>query len=455
MERERINMERRSSPTLVSALIFLCILGCMAQRSSAYSVLTHEEVVDLAWNNSIRTLLLQRYPGTTEAQLRRAHAYAYGGCAIQDIGYYPFGHAFFSDLTHYVRTGDFIDSLFRNAQNVDDYAFALGALSHYLADNIGHQNAINLATPVEFPGLEKKFGPVVTYDENPHAHVRTEFAFDIDQLSNQRFAPAGYLEHVGLQVPRKLLERAFFETYGLTLRSQLGHEAPAIRSYRSSVRHFIPRIAYAEALIHKHDFPADDTGPEFQKYQKQLIQAESANDWNKYRHKPGIGTHLMAFAIRITPKVGAFSILSIRGPTAETEGKYITSLNNTDDAFSQTIEQLREHPANPLGLPNLDLDTGAEIEPGGYRLTDKTYAELLQRITADPRRLVPAGLKNNLLAFYSNPKAPISTRKNAHAWKRVQKELPILQGMQPILMPQARRIADGAASASQDIDTLK
>lgn len=145
--------------------IFLCVgialvlLSCLAPRLGAYSVLTHEALIDIAWNRSIRPLLLQRFPGSTEAQLRRAHAYAYGGCAIQDMGYYPFGHAFFSDLTHYVRTGDFIDALFRNAHTVNEYAFALGALSHYIADNIGHQNAINLSTPVEFPGLEKKVWP--------------------------------------------------------------------------------------------------------------------------------------------------------------------------------------------------------------------------------------------------------------------------------------------------------
>ena len=441
--------------------IALALLICVAPRLAAYSVLTHEELIDIAWNNSIRALLLQRFPGTTEAQLRRAHAYAYGGCAIQDMGYYPFGHAFFSDLTHYVRTGDFIDALFRNAHTVNEYAFALGALSHYIADNIGHQNAINLSTPVEFPSLKKKYGPVVTYDESPRAHVRTEFAFDIDQLSHQRFAPAGYLEKVGLQVPQKQLERAFFETYGLTLRSQLGHIRPAMHSYRSSVRHFIPRIAYAEALIHQHDFPADGTGPEFQKFQDRLARADYAGEWEHYRHKPGLGTHLLAFAIRIVPKVGVFSILAIRGPTADTEGKYVTSLNNTDDAFDQTMAQLRQHPDTGLGLANLDLDTGAEIQPGTYRRTDQTYATLLHRLTVDPNRLVPAGLKRNVLSYYSDAKAPIFTRKNLRAWARVQQELPVLRSMKTVTQKKAGQIADAAASLDTDskgnmaVDTLK
>lgn len=442
MTAERRSYGLGARAAIVRVLLVACFVWGLPQGSSAYSVLTHEQVIDLSWNSSIRLLLLQRFPGTTDAQLREAHAYAYGGCAIQDMGYYPFGHAFFSDLTHYVRTGDFIDSLFRNAHTVDEYAFALGALSHYLADNIGHRNAINLATPVEFPSLEKKYGPVVTYDQDPHAHVRTEFAFDIDQLSQERLAPADYLEHVGLLVPRRQLERAFFETYGVTLRSELGHVTPAIRSYRSSVRHFVPRIAYAEVLIHKNSFPADSTGPEFQKLHDRQAKANSAGGWAQYRHKPGVGTHLLAFTIRIVPKIGALSLLSIRGPNVETETKYVTSMNNTDDAFDQSLAQLRMHPQTALHLQNLDLDTGDAIQPGGYRLTDQTYAKLLDRITADPNRLVPVGLKRNLLAFYSDPNAPIATKKNTRAWQRVQRELPILQGMKTVTRQKADNIAD-------------
>ena len=438
---------------LLCFLIGLCLFVSTPQRASAYSVLTHEELVDLAWNNSIRGLLLQHFPGTTDAQLETAHAYAYGGCAIQDMGYYPFGHAFFSDLTHYVRTGDFIDALFRNAHTVNEYAFALGALSHYLADNIGHQNAINISTPVEFPRLGEKYGRSVTYDESPHAHIRTEFAFDIDQLSKERFPPADYLEKVGLQVPQTLMERAFFETYGLTLRSQLGRERPAFRSYRSSVRHFVPEVAYAEVLAHKNAFPADNTGPEFQKYQARLAQANAVEGWDKYRHKPGVGSHILSYFIRVVPKVGPFSILAIRGPTQETESKYITSLNNTDDALDQLIAELRKQQHPILQLPNLDLDTGAKIQPGGYRLTDKTYSQLLDRITKDPNRLVPAGLKKNLLAFYSDPKAPITTKKNKRDWARVQRELPILQGMQTVTMRTAQKIADGIVPTDATVPT--
>lgn len=148
----------------------------LGQSLWAYSVQTHEQLIDLNWNSAIKPYLLSRFPHVTEAELERAHAYAYGGCAIQDLGYYPFSHQFFSNLTHYVRTADFIRSLFREAKNPNELAFAIGALSHYIGDTIGHFKVINPAVAIEFPNLFKHYGPSVTYDENPHAHVRTEFS---------------------------------------------------------------------------------------------------------------------------------------------------------------------------------------------------------------------------------------------------------------------------------------
>jgi hypothetical protein len=87
------------------------------------------------------------YPGATEEDLLEAHSYAYGGCIIQDMGYYPFGNHLFTDFTHYVRAGDFIKELLDQAQNLNEYAFALGALAHYSADTFGHSVAINRSVP--------------------------------------------------------------------------------------------------------------------------------------------------------------------------------------------------------------------------------------------------------------------------------------------------------------------
>lgn len=410
--------------------ILLALLGIFYATSICfgYSFLTHEQLIDLAWEPSIKPLLMARFPKTTPAQLRDAHAYAYGGSAIQDAGYYPFGHGFFSDLTHYVRTGDFISIMIHDARDANELAFALGALSHYLGDTIGHSDAVNPSTAIEFPNLEKKYGPIVTYDENPHAHVRTEFAFDVHQLSQSQFTPAAYLRHVGLKVPLRLLDQAFYETYGLRLNKVLGKVEPAMKSYRSSLRSFLPRFAYAEVLLHKKSFAADSDSPEFEKFAARLRQASIENDWERYRqHKPGFETRMIAVLIFILPKVGPLSYLSIRGPNSDTELKYVASVNRVIDVYTKLLDQLNQKGQDEFHVDNYDLDTGNIIEPGSYPRTDKTYAQLLDHIANDPNERIPRDLKQNVLDFYADPYTPIATKKDKRKWEKVQTELAILQ----------------------------
>ncbi len=418
---------------------------CLGRFGFSYSVLTHEQIVDLAWKDSIRPMLLSRYPNATEAQLREAHAFAYGGCAIQDAGYYPFGHEFFSDLTHYVRTGDFVASLIRDARNVDELAFALGALSHYVGDSVGHHDAVNPSTAVVFPDLKAKYGPIVTYDDSPHGHIRTEFAFDINQLSKKRFAPSAYLKHVGLEVSPRLLEQAFYETYGLHLRNTL-HQRESIDSYRRSVRSFLPAFAYAEVLLHKKNFPDDLPGAEFDRFQQRLAEADFAYGWEQYRKKPGVRTHLLALLIVITPKIGPASDLAIRGPNQQTEEEYVESVNRTVDRYQELLALLTHSPsAEPgitMNLDNRDLDTGAKVRPGAYALTDATYARLLGKITSLGAP-VPATLKHDVLEYYADPAAPITTKKKKKAWETVQEQLAILR-----TMPVTPAVAEISAAAT-------
>jgi hypothetical protein len=363
----------------------------------------------------------------TAAGLKEAHAYAYGGCAIQDVGYYPFGNEFFSDLTHYVRTGDFIMHLLGDARDVNEYAFALGALSHYVGDNVGHHDAINPSTAISFPKLEKRYGPVVTYDQNPHAHVRTEFAFDVDQLSRHRLAPGAYLQFIGLRVPVRLLAQAFEDTYSLRLRDLLCAVRPAVRSYRSSVRRFIPRIAYAETVLHRNDFPPDIPDAELQRFLDAIAHSDFQTVWNQYRRRPGVQTHLLALVIRILPKIGVLSDLAIKIPTQDTQRLYIESVNRSVDLYGSFLKQLSDSPS--ISIPDRDLDTGEKSKPGTYALTDQTYANLLHRLTTDgPRKLSP-GLKQDILDFYADLNAPIATKKNKKAWAQVLKDLAALRAM--------------------------
>ncbi|MGC2163231.1 MAG: zinc dependent phospholipase C family protein [Silvibacterium sp.] len=435
-----------NSARIRAALALLLVLLLGVRTSAAYSVLTHEQIIDLAWKDAIRPTLLSRYPNATDAELKEAHAYAYGGCVIQDAGYYPFGREFFSELTHYVRTGDFVASLIRNAQNVNELAFALGALSHYVGDSIGHSEAVNPSTAVEFPNLAAKYGPVVTYDESPHGHVRTEFAFDIDQLSKKRIAPAAYWKHVGLKVPVRLLEQAFYETYGLHLRTMQVNQRAAVGTYRWSVRSFLPMVAYGEVVLHRKDFPADTPGPEFDLYEKRLAQADFNNGWEQYRKKAGVRTHLIAFLIVILPKVGPLTNLAIRGPQASTEERYVESVNSTVDRYEALLEGLTKNPyiapRLTMNLENRDLDTGAKARPGAYALTDATYAKLLGTIV-NIRGPIPATIKNDIETYYSDPNAPITTKKNKRAWRRVEQQLTVLESMPVVSRAENCWAADG------------
>ena len=400
----------------------LLVLLTIPQPTHAYSVLTHEQIIDLAWADSIQPILLGRYPNLTEAQLREARAYAYGGCVIQDLGYYPMGKPLFSDLLHYVRTGDFIRALFRDAKSPDDVAFAIGALSHYLGDTIGHAESINLAVGTEFPALAAKYGPNVNFAEGEHQHVRAEFAFDINEIAKHRLAPEAYLNHIGFAIPVPLLTRAFYDTYGLDLAKVLGHQRPTLQGYRYSVRTLLPRVAYAETLLYRKRLPPDTPSPALNQLNWQIATLATQDQWDSYRSNAGLGTHLLAGFIFILPKVGSLSDLSLRGPTPATEQDYVNSLVHTVDVFRQMLA----HASTTSGITNLDLDTGDAIRPGTYRLCDETYANLLHQIALAPATPIPFGLKRDLLAYFNDPKKAIYLQRNPKMFARMQAELPIL-----------------------------
>jgi hypothetical protein len=434
-------------------LLALVLIMPWSRGAFAYSLLTHEQLIDLTWKDSIVPLLLSRYPNLTPAQLDEARAYAYGGCVIQDIGYYPFGDISFSNLTHYVRSGDFVVSLFRNAQNADELAFAVGALSHYIGDTVGHSEATNVAVPVEFPSLRAKYGDVVNYAQGKHQHVQTEFAFDINEIAHHRMAPVHYLRHIGLKVPVRQLALAYYQTYGLTEEFSNKRRRFNVRGYRFAVHTFIPRIAYAVTLLHRSHEPADPNTPESLEIQNEVTAVATENNWQIYRRKAGIGTYTLAGLIFILPKVGPLSLVNIKGPTESTEADYAHSVVVSSDALRRRLlrftpvaarskntgkavvdpkaigDDAREERDPHHPLPNRDLDTGRVVQPGGYPLTDSTYADLLHRLTREPSQPIPPGIKQDVLNYYANPDLPIATKRDPARWAQVQADLVVLNGM--------------------------
>src|SRR3984893_6926489 len=182
------------------AFIPIILLMCSG-GASGYSVLTHEEIVDLLWTDKLCPLLLNRYPGLSEDQIKEAHAYAYGGAVIQDLGYYPFGSVEFSNLVHYVRSGDFVRELILESQDADEFAFALGALAHYTADITGHP-AVNQAVAIQYPKLRARFGNSVRFADDRTAHLKTEFGFDMVQVAKNRYASQQYHDFIGFKVSK-------------------------------------------------------------------------------------------------------------------------------------------------------------------------------------------------------------------------------------------------------------
>jgi hypothetical protein len=242
---KKLASENKAGRILWLVLVLAFVLTS-PRRVAGYSTLTHEEIVDLAWADQIEPLLKHRYPQATADEINEAHAYAYGGSIIQVLGYYPFGSKDFSDLLNYVSNGDFVVEWLRDADDLDGYAFALGALAHHVSDIEGHPS-INRAVAQSYPELEREYGKQVTYEEDHRTHIRTEFGFDVVQVAKVRFTSDGYDNFIGFKVSNPLLEQAFRENYGLELNDVLKNPDLAIGTYRRSVSRIIPetsRVAY-------------------------------------------------------------------------------------------------------------------------------------------------------------------------------------------------------------------
>src|SRR5713226_5746927 len=402
--------------------------------ASAYSVLTHEEIVDLLWTDKVQPLLLERYPGLSEDQIREAHAYAYGGAVIQDLGYYPFGSAEFSNLVHYVRSGDFVRELLLESQDVNEYAFALGALSHYASDIAGHP-AVNQAVAIQYPKLRAKFGQSVRYAQDKTAHLKTEFGFDTLQVATNRYASERYHDFIGFQVSKPLLERTFPIVYGVELKDVLTHEDLAVGSYRFAVSRMIPQMTQVALRTHKKDMMKENPTFAKKKFLYRLSRSDYEKEWGKDYTKPDFGTRFWSVVLRYMPKIGPFRALAFNNPTPQTEDLYFKSINTTVDQYRIYLQQVR---AGSLQLVNCDFDTGKETKAAEYSLTDETYAKLLGQLAGRKFDLTSADLRDNILTFYSDLSLPLETKKDATRWQSVLASLDQLKLVTPVPILAAR-----------------
>jgi hypothetical protein len=405
----------------LSFILGLSLGTYLAPCCAGYAVLTHEAIVDATWKDGIVPLLLKRFPDATPEELLQAHAYVYGGAIIQDLGYYPFGSQFFSDLTHYVRSGDFVVALIEESKDLNEYAFALGALAHYASDTSAHPLATNPSVALMYPKLAKKYGSVITYEENPSAHLKVEFAFDVDQVAEGHYAPKAYHDFIGFEVSKPVLERAFIKTYSIEMSSVFGSVDLAIGSYRHAVSTVIPRTTKVAWHLKKKQIQNSDPSETRKKFTYNISQSGYRKDWGDVYEKPDFFARFKAFFLRLVPKVGPFSALAFHPPTPGVEQLYMHSFNETLNHYRHLLLAQRE---GTLRLANNNFDTGEMTEPGTYRLTDETYAELLDKVNDKP---ASDALRQNILDFYADLEKPFVTKKNQKKWQNLLRELETLK----------------------------
>ena len=366
-------------------------------------MLTHEAIIDSLWIDGIRPVLLQRFPESTEEQLKEAHAYVYGGSIIQDLGYYPFGSHYFSDLVHYVRTGDFLQALLDESKDLNEYAFAIGAVAHYGADVEGHSIAVNHAVPILFPKLKKRFGDDVSYADDPSAHLKTEFGFDVLQTARGHYASQTYHDFIGFQVSKDLLDRAFQKTYGLTLKDLFHTLDLSLGTYRFSVSRLIPTVTRAAWSMKGKEILQDQPGTSRKQFVYNIKRANFTQEWGPMYEQPSVGVRILTFFFRLLPRFGPFRGFGYKVPTPQVERMFEDSF---DAAIKRDRQSLMNADTGRLRLTNRDLDTGKLVSPGEYVLTDRTYDALLKKLADKKFETVTPELRTNILNFYASMKTP-------------------------------------------------
>ena len=344
----------------------------------------------------------ERFPGATPEQLEQAHAYAYGGCIIQDLGYYPFSSRFSATLR--ITSAAAISSPRSSAilEDINEYAFALGALEHYAADTEGHRLATNRAVPMLYPKLRKKFGSEVTYWDNPVAHIRTEFGFDVLQVASGRYATDQYRSFIGFQVSRPLLERAFLETYGIEMKDVFGNLTLALGSYRYSIGSIVPGMTRVAWNLKRTELQKEIPGITRKKFLYNLSRSSYEKEWGTEYQKPGFGTRFVTFLVEIVPKIGPVSRRSRSGCLRRKWKRCSWPASTRPSCVAETL--LAGVDAGDPELPNENLDLGEPPQAGQYKGADAAYAKLVGKLADKQFAGISPDLRQNILAYYKDPK---------------------------------------------------
>jgi hypothetical protein len=411
--------------TIRVAVVAVAMVLLVPREGAPYSVLAHEANVDVLWDSTIRPLLAHRFPHATADELRDARAFAYGGSVIQDLGYYPFGSHFFSNLLHYARSGDFVEAMIREAKDLHELAFALGALAHYAADNTGHPEAVNRAVAMMFPDLRAKYGNTIPYAKAPARHVMVELSFDIVQAAAGLYPQEVYHAFIGFKVAKPLIERAFRDVYDLEVSDVfLFDEDLAIGTYRHAISETIPAITRAAWRDKREEIEKLLPNIAEDRFVFALSRQQYEKAFGVDYKKPNWFDRFLVFVLRLLPKIGPLKPLKFEAPTANAESLFLASLTETRDRYRRSLEAVR---AGRLQLPNTDFDTGRPSAHGEYELADETYAKLLDTLADRKFEGVSAALRRNILAFYDAAPDRVSGKKEAKRMKTIRRQLGALR----------------------------
>jgi zinc dependent phospholipase C len=381
------------------------------QPCKAYSVLTHEAIIDANWENILLPLLKEKFPGSSAEALKEAHAYAYGGAVVPDMGYYPFGSKLFTNLIHYVRSGEFIEILFNNAQNINEFAFAAGVLCHYYADVYGHKLGINLSVPLIYPKMKKKYGDTVTFGENHISHVQTEFSFDVLQTARGNYASSAYHDFIGFQIAQSLLQRAFMETYGLDVNELFGNFPRAVARFRWTVINLLPFFTKAAWANKKSDIRKLQPTATSRSFIYRMRRKNYAHQFGE-KEQPKFFAHVVSLFIQVIPKVGPLRVLNFESPTPQAERLFVSSFDIASTFYGNDITELKKKNAQ---LKNMDFDTGIKTSKGEYALADETYCKLVVSLKDKNFTTITPSLKQNILSFYADREGLMQTGQQKKA----------------------------------------
>jgi hypothetical protein len=415
------------------SFLLALLLVITVRPAAGYAVLTHEANIDSTWERCLAPAILKRFPTTSPEELIDAKAYAYGGAIIQDMGYYPFGSVLFTNLTHYVRSGDFVHNLLAEARDRNDYAFALGALAHYSADLMGHSEGTNRAVPMVYPDLKAKYGDVVTYEQGKVQHGQLEFSFDVVQLASGKYHSQDYHQKIGFKVSKAPLERAFLKTYGLELSQVIVNVDLSIATFRFAVSQLIPTAARAAWHYKRKDIMKLSPGARRRDYMKRNNPAAFRKEYGNDYHRPGFGARILSYFVRVMPKIGPLKPFAFRLPTPEAQKVFRTSFQQVMADYCTNISrQPADTTANPIVLKNADFDTGHDTKAGEYALADETYGEWVRKLADKKFEKIDSVMRTNILAFFGSvPKTPASQEeKEGDKQQETQKALTELRARQ-------------------------